>query len=62
LPEAGGSSSFWRPVAERLIDLGEASLADGIAGATIATVSGGTHSFAEKHPDEVASVITPYLR
>jgi pimeloyl-ACP methyl ester carboxylesterase len=36
-------------------------LAEGIAGARIVTVAGGTHSFANERPDEVASIIRSHL-
>jgi pimeloyl-ACP methyl ester carboxylesterase len=36
-------------------------LAERIAGARVATVTGGTHAFASERPDEVASVIRSHL-
>jgi pimeloyl-ACP methyl ester carboxylesterase len=36
-------------------------LAERIAGARIATVTGGTHTFASERPDEVASIIRSHL-
>jgi pimeloyl-ACP methyl ester carboxylesterase len=46
------------PISPRAI---AAFLAERIAGARVATVTGGTHAFASERPDEVASIIRSHL-